>query len=77
MTLCARGDHIGGLVEDCSISIAVAMEMLQSSTKPLICAIVCQREIDMSCITVQVIAIDRCWRFLLEIISLHVPAHNN
>ena len=28
---------IGGLVQDCSISIALAMEILQSCTKPSIC----------------------------------------
>ena len=29
--------HINGLVQDCSISSALAMEILQSYTKPLIC----------------------------------------
>ena len=28
------GENIDGLVQDCSISIALAMEMLQSCTKP-------------------------------------------
>ena len=28
--------HINGLVQDCSKSIALAMELLQSCTKPLI-----------------------------------------
>ena len=31
--------HIDGLVQDCSNSIANAMELLQSCTKPSICAI--------------------------------------
>ena len=29
--------HIDGFVQDCSISSALAMEILQSCTKPLIC----------------------------------------
>ena len=29
--------HIDGLVQDCSISIALAMEIMQSCTKPMIC----------------------------------------
>ena len=31
-----RGIHIDGLLQDCSISSALAMEILQSCTKPLI-----------------------------------------
>ena len=33
----SRVSHIDGLVQDCSISSALAMEILQSCTKPLIC----------------------------------------
>ena len=31
------GAYSGGLVQDCSNSIALAMELLQSCTKPFIC----------------------------------------
>ena len=40
-------EYIDGLVQDCSISSALAMEILQSCTKPSICRIyqqVCERE---------------------------------
>ena len=34
---CACHQYINGLVQDCSNSSALAMELLQSCTKPLIC----------------------------------------
>ena len=33
----ATSDHMDGLVQDCSISSALAMQILHSCTKPLIC----------------------------------------
>ena len=33
-------EHFDGLVQDCSISIATTLEILQSCTKPLICEFV-------------------------------------
>ena len=43
-TMC-RLSYIDGLVQDCSNSSALAMELLQSCTKPSICAVYIQSEI--------------------------------
>ena len=39
--------HVDGLVEDCSISSALALEILQSFTKPLICQMQSQEQTSM------------------------------
>ena len=33
----AQKDHVDGLMQDCSNSSVLAMELLQSGTEPLIC----------------------------------------
>ena len=40
LMFCCMG-HLGGLVPDCNNSIANALELLQSCTKPLICFLKC------------------------------------
>ena len=37
LTMFYRREHLHGLVQDCSISSALAMEILQSCTKPSLC----------------------------------------